>query len=169
MVDNLFCYLDLLFKTLSLKSVTFNSSEKDFSGMHLLIQFTLVSKLAGDIFPFELLLLSISFMYLKTMSVETNSNFKLKEFLNLSLIILILGWLLNYINNFKGHYPICIFLLAGFRIATSLKKRLWYRCFPVNFAKFLRTPLFNNTSGGCFWLLWCVNSPIVKPFLFRKQ
>ena len=96
-------------------------------------------------------------------------NFKLKEFLNLSLIILILGWLLNYINNFKGHYPICIFLLAGFRIATSLKKRLWYRCFPVNFAKFLRTPLFNNTSGGCFWLLWCVNSPIVKPFLFRKQ
>ena len=23
--------------------------------------------------------------------------------------------------------------------ATSLKKRLWHRCFPVNFAKFLRT------------------------------
>ena len=26
-----------------------------------------------------------------------------------------------------------------------LKKRLWHRCFPVNFAKFLRTPL-----GDCF-------------------
>ena len=30
------------------------------------------------------------------------------------------------------------------------KKRLWHRCFPVNFAKFLRTPFLLNTSGGCF-------------------
>ena len=28
----------------------------------------------------------------------------------------------------------------GLRPATLLKKRLWRRCFPVNFAKFLRTP-----------------------------
>ena len=27
-----------------------------------------------------------------------------------------------------------------------LKKRLWYRCFPVNFAKFLRTPFLQNIS-----------------------
>ena len=27
-----------------------------------------------------------------------------------------------------------------------LKKRLWHRCFPVNFAKFLRTPFLQNTS-----------------------
>ena len=26
---------------------------------------------------------------------------------------------------------------------TLLKKRLWHRCFPVNFVKFLRTPLGN--------------------------
>ena len=32
------------------------------------------------------------------------------------------------------------------RPATSLKKRLWYRCFPVNFTKFLRTPFSHNTS-----------------------
>ena len=31
--------------------------------------------------------------------------------------------------------------------ATVLKKRLWHRCFPVNFAKFLRTPFLENTSG----------------------
>ena len=31
--------------------------------------------------------------------------------------------------------------------ATLLKKRLWYRRFPVNFAKFLRTPFLQNTSG----------------------
>ena len=28
--------------------------------------------------------------------------------------------------------------------ATLLKKRLWHRCFPVNFAKFLRTPILTN-------------------------
>ena len=31
--------------------------------------------------------------------------------------------------------------------ATLLKKRLWRRCFPVNFAKFLRTTFSQNTSG----------------------
>ena len=31
--------------------------------------------------------------------------------------------------------------------ATLLKKRLWHRCFPVNFVKFLRTPFLQNTSG----------------------
>ena len=34
--------------------------------------------------------------------------------------------------------------------ATLLKKRLWHRCFLVNFAKSLRTPFLQNTSGGCF-------------------
>ena len=29
---------------------------------------------------------------------------------------------------------------SGLRPATFLKKRLWYRCFPVNFVKFLGTP-----------------------------
>ena len=28
-----------------------------------------------------------------------------------------------------------------------LRKRLWHRCFPVNFAKFLRTLSLQNTSG----------------------
>ena len=33
------------------------------------------------------------------------------------------------------------------------KKRLWYRCFPVNFTKFLRTTFLQNTSGDCFCIL----------------
>ena len=37
--------------------------------------------------------------------------------------------------------------VAGLRPATLLKKRLWYRCFPVNFVKLLRTPFLQNTSG----------------------
>ena len=31
--------------------------------------------------------------------------------------------------------------------ATFLKKRLWHKCFPVNFAKSLRTLFLQNTSG----------------------
>ena len=30
--------------------------------------------------------------------------------------------------------------VTGLRPVTLLKKRLWHRCFPVNFVKFLRTP-----------------------------
>ena len=37
--------------------------------------------------------------------------------------------------------------VAGLRPATVLKKRLWHRRFPVNFAKFIKTPFLQNTSG----------------------
>ena len=40
--------------------------------------------------------------------------------------------------------------VAGLRPATLLKKRLWCRCFPVNFTKFLRTPFFKE---HICWLL----------------
>ena len=39
--------------------------------------------------------------------------------------------------------------VAG-RPATLLKKRLWHRCFPVNFVKFLRTPI---SIEHLWWLL----------------
>ena len=37
--------------------------------------------------------------------------------------------------------------VAGLRPATLLKERLWHRCFPVNFAKFLIKLFLQNTSG----------------------
>ena len=37
--------------------------------------------------------------------------------------------------------------VTGQKLATLLKKRLQYRCFLVNFAKFLRTPFSENTFG----------------------
>ena len=62
------------------------------------------------------------------------------------------GILRNF-TKFAGKH-LCQSLLfnkvAGLRPAALLKKRLWHRCFPVNFVKFLRTPFFQNTSGGCF-------------------
>ena len=36
--------------------------------------------------------------------------------------------------------------VASLRPVTLLKRRLWHRCFPVNFVKFLRTPFLQNTS-----------------------
>ena len=40
--------------------------------------------------------------------------------------------------------------VAGFRSATLLKKRLYHRCFPVNFAKFFRTPFYRTPLGDYF-------------------
>ena len=42
--------------------------------------------------------------------------------------------------------------VAGLRPTTLLKKEPWHWCFSVNFAKFLRKPFLQNTSG---WLLLC--------------
>ena len=33
------------------------------------------------------------------------------------------------------------------RVSFLKKRRLWHKCFPVNFAKFLRIPFLQNTSG----------------------
>ena len=39
--------------------------------------------------------------------------------------------------------------------ATLLKKRILHRCFPVNFAKFLRTPFSQNTSERLLLSCFC--------------
>ena len=59
------------------------------------------------------------------------------------------GVLRNF-TKFTGKH-LCQSLLfnkvAGLRPTTLLKRRLWRRCFPVSFVKFLRTPFLQNTSG----------------------
>ena len=45
--------------------------------------------------------------------------------------------------------------LCQSRPATLLKKRLWHRCFLGNFAKCLRTPFSQNTSGRLILKLQC--------------
>ena len=62
------------------------------------------------------------------------------------------------------------------RLATLLEKRLRHRCFPVNFAKFLKTSFLYSTSGGCFcifrtvldhWFFWrYIHCHISHIFLF---
>ena len=62
------------------------------------------------------------------------------------------GVLRNFAKSTGKH--LCQSLLfnkvGGLMSATLLKNRLWHRCFPSNFTKFLRTPSLQNTSG---WLL----------------
>ena len=50
------------------------------------------------------------------------------------------------------------------RPATLLKKRLWRRCFPVNFVKFLKTLFSQNTSGRLL-----LQDRKEKRLFFRKQ
>ena len=40
--------------------------------------------------------------------------------------------------------------VAHLRAATLLKKRLWYRCFPVNFMKFLKTPFYRTPPVAAY-------------------
>ena len=61
-------------------------------------------------------------------------------------------WKKGVLKNFAKitRKPLCQSLFfnkdAALRPATLFKKRLWHRCFPVNFAKFLRTPFLQITS-----------------------
>ena len=42
-------------------------------------------------------------------------------------------------------------IVAVFRPAILLKKRIQHRCFPVNFAKFYEQLFYRTLPGGCFW------------------
>ena len=41
------------------------------------------------------------------------------------------------------------------RVSFLLKKRLWYRCFPMNFAKFPRTPFLTEHLGSLLLNIYC--------------
>ena len=59
------------------------------------------------------------------------------------------GVLRKFVKFTGKHFRQSLFFnkVVGLRAATFLKKRLWRRCFLVNFTKFLRTPVLQNTSG----------------------
>ena len=60
---------------------------------------------------------------------------------------------------------------CGLWPATLLKKRLRYRCFPLNFAEFLRIPFLQNISGWLLlsWLYWKKSVNIKGIALTDKQ
>ena len=82
------------------------------------------------------------------------------------------GALINF-KKFTGkHQCHSLFVnkVAGLRAATLLKKKLWHR-FPVDFAKFLRIPYLQNTSGRLLLILFVpcfLYFPLSKLFATEK-
>ena len=60
--------------------------------------------------------------------------------------------LINVIQH-EQHY--LIILLIGLKTETLIKKRLWNRCFPKMFAKFLGTTFYRTHPGDCLWIKFC--------------
>ena len=59
----------------------------------------------------------------------------------------------NY-TKFTGKHLWQSLLVADLRPATLLKKRRWHRCFPMNFAKFLRTPFLTEHLWWLLLIVW---------------
>ena len=55
--------------------------------------------------------------------------------------------LLRNLAKFTGKHLCQSLFFNTVRPATLLIKRPWHRCFPLNSAKFLRTPFLQNISG----------------------
>ena len=64
----------------------------------------------------------------------------------------IVSFLINILQH-EQYYLIII--LIGLKAANSLKKRLWHRCFSVNFGKFLGTTFYRTHPGDSFWIKFC--------------
>ena len=60
--------------------------------------------------------------------------------------------------------------VVGLRPATLLKRRLWHRCFSVKFAKFLRKPFLQSTSGRLLLLhVICLIEYSLKNFFAKER
>ena len=75
-------------------------------------------------------------LFVKAFWGETNRS-------SLSQMLFKISVLKNFANFIGKHQ--CL------KACNVITKILQHRCFPVKFAKFLRTPFLQNTPGGCFW------------------
>ena len=69
------------------------------------------------------------------------------------------GVLINFAKSTGKHLCQSLFWIKLYWIflikpATLLEKRLWHRCFSVNFDKFLTTPFLQNSSGRLLLTTW---------------
>ena len=58
---------------------------------------------------------------------------------------------IGVLKNFAPVLESIIDKVAGLKACNFIKKRLQYRCLPVKFAKFYRTPFLQNTSHSVHW------------------
>ena len=86
--------------------------------------------------------------------VKKSWNWNFANFKDLALILPEAATGAGVLKNFK-HSQENTCTRVSFYAATLLKRRLWHRGFPVNFARFLRMSFSKNTSG---WLPLFYNS-----------
>ena len=73
------------------------------------------------------------------------------------LLLMVNFWVSNLKNTF---ILVTLQKQSPKRCSTLLKKRLWHRCFPVDFAKSLKA----SPNGGCFWLYFLKS---IESYFFR--
>ena len=61
----------------------------------------------------------------------------------------------TWVKHLWKHLSFFLNRFTGLRHATLLINIPWYRCFPVNFAKFLRTPFLQNSFGSLLLHIHC--------------
>ena len=76
--------------------------------------------------------------------VDPNVDLLIKHFRQMLLLISMIYF--NFVKFTGKHLCQSLFFdkVAGLRPATIIKKRLWHRCFSVNFVTFLRTPILTK-------------------------
>ena len=66
--------------------------------------------------------------------------------MNVSRVIDVTRWQMVFLAKVQAREAVVqrcsVNKVLDLRPATLLKKRLWHRCFPVNFVKFLRAPFY---------------------------
>ena len=65
-------------------------------------------------------------------------------------------------TKFTGKHLCQSFFFIKAADSRPLKKRLWHRCFPINFAKHL---FLQNTSGGCFCIFFSLRNSYCEALL----
>ena len=129
-----FCLMSKLF---TLGNIIFNSDFKNFRKFYLVHSWVLCPKY---------ILLSQT----EPVKLPDHCNSFCTFFVN---VLNVKKRLLRNFTKFTGKHlcqKLFVNKIAGLRPATLLKKRLWHRCFPVNFVKFLRRPFYIE---HLWWLL----------------
>ena len=108
-------------------------------------------KFSLNTFSDQITICEISFEFFDVKQIDTRA-FKSKYFNSIRVFpffyfIFLLKWNKQEIFNKRRHGKD---QKQSPQPATLLKKRLCHWCFPVNFAKFLRTPFLAEHSSGCF-------------------
>ena len=123
-----------------------NATQNHLYKIHLLNYRSTSTWMMAETSSIEIVMIAVScFLWKKTITGRNSNNKSVKEMpiFNSALRCKIVSVAVTGGVRCKK-----VFLKRYLRPATLLKKRLWHRFFPVNFAEFLKTHFLRNTSGG---------------------